>query len=175
VLLACHLGVGVAGSAALERPRSEPGADPLARRQLGVCLGERSLACLAEVPPPAPHEIRQAAGDRQITDPHHIAILNRQRAPSAPPTASGPIAQLDLELKPPAMIGDRGHDQPVNPDKTANVILHPLFLLVRASTTRSLRGAADVSYPSLNPARSGRPQISTGEGGQFLTGADNRM
>jgi hypothetical protein len=29
-----------------------------------------------------------------------------------------------------------------------------------SSTTRSLRGAADVSYPTLNPARSGRPEYS---------------
>jgi hypothetical protein len=40
-------------------------------------------------------------------------------------------SSFDLELNPPAVIGHRSHDQPIDPHETANVILHPLFLLVR--------------------------------------------
>jgi hypothetical protein len=90
------------------------------------------------------------------------SILDRQRPPPAATATSGPTDELDLELKPLAVIGHRREDHPTNTDKAANVIPHPLFLLVRVSTTRSLGGAPDVSYPSPNPAKSAIPQYSPG-------------
>jgi hypothetical protein len=131
VLLARNFGMRVTSTAALEQPGAEPGADPLARRQLRARLGERPLARLAAVPPLAPQQVSDPTHDRQIEHSHHVAILDRQRPPPGPPTTRRPRDQLDLELKPPAVIDHRSHDQPIDTDKTANVILHPLLLLVR--------------------------------------------
>ena len=47
-------------------------------------------------------------------------------------------------------IGNRNR-RPVDPDKTANVVMHPLFLLVRVFDNASLRGAADVSVRTSTP------------------------
>jgi hypothetical protein len=41
------------------------------------------------------------------------------------------VRELDLELELLAVFHHPGHDQPIDTDETTNVILHPLFLLVR--------------------------------------------
>jgi hypothetical protein len=49
----------------------------------------------------------------------------------APPTTASTDRELDLDLELLAQLDHARHDQPIDPDQTANVILHPLFLLVR--------------------------------------------
>ena len=64
------------------------------------------------------------------------------------------------------MISHTRHHHPLDPDKTANVVMHPLFLLVRVfDNAKPARMQRMFLYPDLNPAGSARPQISTGEEG----------
>jgi hypothetical protein len=159
VLVACDFRVRGTAAAALKQPRAESGADSLARRQLGMRLGEHPLARLTAIPALAPQQVRQAPANRQIPDPHDVAILDRQRSPATPPTTGSPRGQLDLELKPPLMVQHIGHDQPIDPNKTANVILHPLFLLGRVVDNAKPRRGSGCLYPGLNPARSSKTPI----------------
>ena len=67
--------------------------------------------------------------------------------------------QLDLDLELPADLDHTGHRQPLDPDQTANVILHPLFLLVRVfDNAKPQEGSGCLRYPALNPAESARPE-----------------
>jgi hypothetical protein len=66
--------------------------------------------------------------------------------------AGGAREQLDLQVKLLAGPLHLGHDKAIQPDKAGSVVLHPLFLLApRSQTTRSLRGAADVSSSAAQP------------------------
>jgi hypothetical protein len=94
-------------------------------------LGERPPAPLAAEPPLAPTQIRDPSRERQIPDPHHVAFLDLQRSTAAPPTTPRPGQHLYLELDPPAVIAHACYSHPLDPENTANVILHPLFLLAR--------------------------------------------
>ena len=84
-------------------------------------------------------------GQRQVAHPHHRPLLDID----ASATAMAPTRardQLDLEVEPVAHLKDAPYLEPLHADEAANVVLHPLFLLVpRSMTTRSLKGAADVS------------------------------
>jgi hypothetical protein len=44
-----------------------------------------------------------------------------------------------------------GHDQPFNPNETANVVLHPLFLLVRVFDNAKPARGSGCLYPDLKP------------------------
>jgi hypothetical protein len=58
-------------------------------------------------------------------------LLDQQRRSATPPTARRVGGQLDLDLEPTADLDHPRHDHPFDPDQAANVILHPLFLLLR--------------------------------------------
>jgi hypothetical protein len=71
--------------------------------------------------------------------------------------------QLNLDLELPADFDHVRHDHTIDPDKTANVIPHSLFLLVRVfDNAKPARSSGCLRYPSLNPARLARPHFSTG-------------
>ena len=63
---------------------------------------------------------------------------------------------LDLELLAP--IDHSSHHQPLDTDNTANVIRHPLFLLLREFDNAKPPRSSRCLYPGLNPARSARPE-----------------
>lgn len=87
-----------------------------------------------------------AARQRQVAHPHPRALLDVDRRPPAAGAAARPRDQLDLEVEPVANLDHTLHLEPVQADEAAKVTLHPLFLLApRSMTTRSLKGAADVS------------------------------
>jgi hypothetical protein len=60
------------------------------------------------------------------------------------------------------MISHAGHGHPLDAEQTANVIIHPLFLLVRVFDNAKPARSSGCLYPGPNPANSARPQISTG-------------
>jgi hypothetical protein len=65
------------------------------------------------------------------------------------------------ELELPADLNDIRHGPPVNPDQTANVILQPLFLLLRVfDNTKPREASGRLRDPGLNPAPSARPEFS---------------
>lgn len=147
-----------ATTAALEQVLAEPGADPLTERQRRVRLGERPPTRLAIEPPLTPQQPSDAPRDRQIAHPHDRPILHMNRPAPAPPTTPGADRELNLELELLAQLDHPGHDQPIDPDKTTNVTLHPLFLLFRVFDNAKPREGSGCLYPSLNPARSTRPE-----------------
>jgi hypothetical protein len=56
------------------------------------------------------------------------------------------------EVEPVALLDHALHLEPLQTDEVANVVLHPLFLLApRSMTTRSLKGAADISSLAPQP------------------------
>jgi hypothetical protein len=120
-----------AAATALKQLRPEAGADSLARWQRRVRLGECPLAPLAPVPALAPPQKGHPPGDRQISDPHHRPVLDHQRSSATPAAARHLDKQLDLDLELPADLDHARHNHAIDPDKTANVIPHSLFLLVR--------------------------------------------
>lgn len=54
-------------------------------------------------------------------------------------------------------IGNRNR-HPLDPDKTANVVMHPLFLLVRVFDNAKPARSSGCLCPDLNPAGSARPE-----------------
>jgi hypothetical protein len=80
----------------------------------------------------------------------------------APSTTSSADRKLDLHLELLAQLDHHAHNQPINPDKTTNVILHPLFLLVRVFDNANPREGSGCLNPSLHPARPTRPHYSPG-------------
>jgi hypothetical protein len=152
-----------AASTALKQMRPEAGANPLPRRQRRMGLGERSLAPLAPIATLAPPQERDPPGDRQIPNPHHRTVLDRQRRACAPTTTGHLREQLDLDLELATDFHHARHDHAIDPDKTANVIPHSLFLLgPRLRQREACEEQRMPSYLSLNPARLARPQFSTG-------------
>jgi hypothetical protein len=91
-----------------------------------------------------------------------FAAFGRQR--SRPRSEVEPVALLDNAL----------HLEPLQTDKAANVVPHPLFLLApRSMTTRSLKGAADVSSPSPSPPLLQQdPSFRPARRGRYSAGAD---
>jgi hypothetical protein len=123
-----------------------------------VRFGERPLARLAQTPSLAPPQKRHPPSDRQVSDPHHRPILDRQRCSATPAAARHLDKQLDLDLELPADFDHVRHDHTIDPDKTANVIPHSLFPLVRVfDNAKPARSSGCLRYPSLNPARLARP------------------
>ena len=145
---------------ALEQAPAEAGANPLTRRERRLRLGERPPARLAIEPSLAPQQPCDTPGDRQISNPHHRPVLYLQRPTPAPPTTSGFELELDLDLELLGALHDPGHGQPPDADQTANVILHPLFLLFRDFDNAKPARSSGCLYPGLNPARSTRPENS---------------
>ena len=131
VLIARHLSMRATALATVKQMLAKPGADPLARRQRRMGLGERPRARLTPEPPLAPTQVRHPSREREIPDPHPVSLLDHQRPTTTPPTAPRPSQHLDLELDPPTMVSNSRHRHALDPDKTANVVIHPLFLLVR--------------------------------------------
>jgi hypothetical protein len=80
-------------AAALKQPGARGYA--LARRQLGVRLGERPSALVTEKPALAPAQDRRAPRQGQIANPHDRAVFDGQRRAPAPPTTPGACDQLD--------------------------------------------------------------------------------
>jgi hypothetical protein len=162
-----------AAATALKQMRSEAGADSLARWHRRVRFGESPLASLAPVAALAPPQERDSTGDRQVSDPHPRPVLDRQRCP-ATPTAAGHLDEhLDLDLELPAYFDHVRHDHAIDPGKTANVIPHSLFLLVRVfDNAKPERSSGCLRYPSLNPARLARPTFQPGECPTNCVGTD---
>ena len=131
MLIARDLSMCATALATVKEMRLKPSADPLTRRQRRMGLGKRPRTGRTPEPPLAPTQVGHPPGDREIPDPHPIALLDHKRPTTTPPTAPRPSQHLDLELDPPTMIGHPGHRHPLDPDETANVVMHPLFLLVR--------------------------------------------
>lgn len=151
VLLARDLGVRTTTATALKQPGAEPGADPLTRRQPRMRLGERPPAPLAAAPPLAPTQIRDPSRQRQVltrTTSRSLTVNDPRPNQSTTPC---PGQQLYLELDPLPVIAHAGHGHPLDPEKSANVILHPLFLLVRVFDNASFSGTADVSIRASTP------------------------
>jgi hypothetical protein len=127
----------------------------LTRGQLRVRLGERAPALGAAVAPLAPHQPGHSPADRQIAHAHQWALLDPHLAAAAVSASGGAREQLDLRVELLTRLSHCGHDKAIQPDETGSVVLHPLFLLApRSLTTRSLKGAADVSVQPLNSGRS---------------------
>jgi hypothetical protein len=145
-LTARHLRVGGTNAYPLEQAPPETPRHALARRQLRVRLGERPPTPPAAVAPLTPHQMGHASRDRQVAHPHPRSLLDLQRRAPAVGAAAGPRDQLDLEVEPVAPLDYALHLEPLKTDEATNVVPHPLFPLApRAMTTRSLKGAADVS------------------------------
>jgi hypothetical protein len=159
-LLARDLGVRRAVSDALAQPRAETPGHPLARRQLLVRLGERASAPLAAVAALAPHQPRHPPRDRQVPHRHEWAILDAQLPAAAVGAADGARDELDLQVELVAGPLHFGHGKALQPDKAGSLVLHPLFPPApRSQTTRSLRGAADVSLLAPQPRRFGKTPL----------------
>jgi hypothetical protein len=174
-LTARHLGMGGAAAHPLEQAPAEAPRHALARRQLGMGLGERPPAAPAAVAALAPHQIRHSAGDRQVAHPHHRAVLDVNRRTPAIGAATRARDQLDLEVEPVAPLHHPLHLEALQADEAANVIPHPLFPLApQFMTTRSLEGAADVSLPSPStPPFQQDPHFQTEWVGQFCAVTDS--
>ena len=121
--------------------------------------------------------VLDVAGKRKVAHADYRALVDHQLGARAVRARLGACDQLDLEVELVTVLDDALHPESVQADETANVILHPLFLLTpRFQTTQSLVRAADVlsgAHPRLfdetqkvkrNPYRDGsqehRPPIA---------------
>jgi hypothetical protein len=130
----------------LEEVAAETTGDALARRQLGMRVGERSPTPAAPVAALAPHQVSHASRQRQVAHAHPRAVLDLERRAPAARAAASARDQLDLEVEPVALLDHSLHLEPLKADEAANVVPHPLFLLApQFMTTQSLERAADVS------------------------------
>ena len=147
----------------------------LAGRQLRVRLGERPLARLAPIAALAPPQHRRTTRQRKITHAHHRAVLDRHRRAPAPATTRRTSDRLDLQLERVTDVHDPEHDHPLDPEKTATVIQHPLLLLTpRSQPPRSLRRAADVLPSAPQPRHFSKSPFSPARADQFSRGLDTR-
>ena len=55
------------------------------------------------------------------------------------------------------MIGHTRHRHPLDAQQTANVVMHPLFLLVRVFDNAKPARSSGCLYPGLNSAKAARP------------------
>ena len=76
VLIARDLGVRAAALAAVKQMPAKPSTDPFTRRRRRVGLCKRPRARFAPKRPLAPTQIRRPPRDREITDPHPVALPN---------------------------------------------------------------------------------------------------
>src|SRR4051794_39236564 len=107
---------------------------------------------------PAPDQEGTPAGNRQIPHPHQRALLHLATPLPATRAATTGRDELDLEVELVTPLRDRRHDQPLESEEPAKLLVHPLFLPApRSMTTQKLARTADVSSYALNPARSARP------------------
>src|SRR5439155_19133494 len=94
----------------------------------------------------------------QIAHPHQRALLHLATPLPAARAATTGRDELDLEVELVTPLRDRRHDEPLESEEPAKLLVHPLFLPApRSMTTQKLARTADVSSYALNPARSARP------------------
>jgi hypothetical protein len=70
------------------------------------------------------------SSEREISHPNHWALVNLQLAPRAMRTLGGTRDQLDLKAQLIAILNDALNPETIQADEAANVILHPLLLLI---------------------------------------------
>src|SRR5438034_5544511 len=154
------LGVRGALARASKQAPTEPARYSLPRRQLLMPLRERVHTDATAKATLAPDQEGTPAGNRQIAHPHQRALLHLATPLPAARAATTGRDELDLEVELITPLRDRRHDEPLESEERAKLLVHPLFLPApRSMTTQKLARAADVSSYALNPARSARPEL----------------
>jgi hypothetical protein len=148
------LGVRSAPTNPLAKSLTEPPRHPLACWQLRMGLREGATTLVAFIAPLAPSQVRTATRDRQVPYADHRTILDIDR--HAPTTRATTRASnsFHLQLQTVADLHHIAHFKSIQTDETANVILHPLFLLAPRSINHAKpRKSSGCLHPPPTPAQ----------------------
>jgi hypothetical protein len=171
VLIARDLGMRIAALAAVKQMPAKPSTDRFTRRQRRVVSvnvrahashQNRRLRQHRYVIRPATGTSRTWARSRSLT-------FNELRPHRRRPITPRAREHLDLELRRPAVIGHTRHRHPLDPQQTANVVTHPLFLLVCVFDNAKPQTGSGCLYPEPDPANSARPHLGPAQVGLLFT------